>query len=86
MSKAAARMPPNQEGAMEDGRLSFWLEEGEGMISLQAVIAASFVGKGCWRLSTPRGVLPSLAEMRANIWEAACYFASLEAKKDRLPH
>ncbi|MDP2954432.1 MAG: hypothetical protein Q8O76_14105, partial [Chloroflexota bacterium] len=58
------------------------------MMSLPAVIAASFVGIGVLvALYAERRVpLPSLAELRANIWAADRYFASVEGKKGSLFH
>jgi len=55
-------------------------------MSLQATMAAAFVGIGVLvALYAERRVpLPSLAELRANIWEADGYLASLEARKDSL--
>lgn len=55
-------------------------------MSLQAVIASSFVGIGVLvaLYAERRVALPSLAELRANIWAADSHLASLEAKKDGL--
>ena len=53
-------------------------------MSLPAVIAACFIGVGVLvaLYAERRMPLPSLGELRANIWAADRYFASLEGKKD----
>lgn len=79
-------MPSPKRGRHRGWRLSFWLEEGDELIGLQAVVAASFVAIGVLVAvyAQTRTPLASLPELRANIWEADGYFASLEAKKDSL--
>lgn len=54
------------------------------MMNLQAVVVASFVGIGVLvaLYAEKRVALPSLAELRANIWAADSHLASLEARKD----